>query len=85
VPLDGIDQDGDSVELVGIADAPKKGRIVETGANSFTYEAFGDSAGVDRFSYRVRDSLGKDATATVQVGIAPAASVANAHARCATR
>ncbi|GAA4058091.1 Ig-like domain-containing protein [Microbacterium laevaniformans] len=75
VPLDGIDQDGDSVELVGIADAPKKGRIVETGANSFTYEAFGDSAGVDRFSYRVRDSLGKDATATVQVGIAPAASV----------
>lgn len=75
VPLDGIDQDGDSVELIGIAEAPKKGRIAETGANSFTYEAFGDAVGVDTFSYRVRDSLGKDATATIQVGIAPAASV----------
>jgi len=75
VPLDGIDQDGDSVELVGIADAPKKGRIVETAANSFTYQAFQDATGVDRFSYRVRDSLGMDATASIQVGIAPAASV----------
>ncbi|MBF4562743.1 tandem-95 repeat protein [Microbacterium sp. VKM Ac-2870] len=75
VPLDGIDQDGDSVELVGIADAPTKGRIVETAANAFTYEAFAGSSGVDRFSYRVRDALGKDATANIQVGIAPAASV----------
>ncbi len=75
VPLDGIDQDGDSVELVGIADAPKKGRIVDTGANAFTYEAFQDATGVDTFSYRVRDALGKDATANIQVGIAPAASV----------
>lgn len=74
VPLDGIDEDGDSVELVGLADAPKKGRIVETGANTFTYEAFEDSVGVDTFSYRVRDSLGKEGTAPIQVGIAPAAS-----------
>ena len=74
VPLDGIDEDGDSVELVGIADAPKKGRIVETGANSFTYEAFEGSVGVDTFTYRVRDNLGKEGTAPVQIGIAPAAS-----------
>ena len=31
VPLDGIDDDGDSVELVGIASSPGKGRVVEIG------------------------------------------------------
>lgn len=74
VPLDGIDEDGDSVELIGIASAPEKGRIVETGTAAFVYEAFADSVGVDRFTYRVRDRLGKEGTATVQVGIAPAAT-----------
>ncbi len=75
VNLDGIDPDGDSVDLVGIASAPKKGRVVETGANYLVYEAVGGSTGVDSFTYRVRDRLGKEATATVNVGIAPAASV----------
>ncbi|MFT3798004.1 Ig-like domain-containing protein [Microbacterium sp.] len=74
VPLDGIDEDGDSVELIGIASAPAKGRIVETGANHFVYEAFSDAVGVDSFTYRVRDRLGKEGTAPIQVGIAPAAS-----------
>jgi hypothetical protein len=74
VPLDGIDDDGDSVELTGLASAPQKGRIVETKVASFVYEAFEDSVGVDTFTYRVRDRLGKEATATVQVGIAPVAS-----------
>ncbi len=71
VPLDGIDTDGDSVELVGIASPPKKGRIVETGADYLIYEAFGDTSGVDGFTYRVRDRLGAEATATISVGIAP--------------
>ncbi|WP_425839629.1 Ig-like domain-containing protein [Microbacterium sp. PA5] len=74
VPLDGIDEDGDSVELVGLASAPAKGRIVETKVASFVYEAFEESIGVDTFTYRVRDRLGKEATATVQLGIAPVAS-----------
>src|SRR5690606_38027023 len=74
VPLDGIDEDGDSVELIGIASAPEKGRITETAAAAFVYEAFGDSVGVDRFTYRVRDRLGKEGTATVRVGVAPAAT-----------
>ncbi|WP_243076144.1 Ig-like domain-containing protein [Microbacterium sp. SS28] len=75
VPLDGIDPDGDSVQLVGIASAAQKGRIVETGANFLVYEAFGDATGVDSFTYRVRDRLGKEATAPVRVGIAPAEAV----------
>ena len=71
VPLDGIDADGDSVELLDIASSPTKGRITATGPNFFTYEAFRGSSGVDTFTYRVRDHLGKESTATIRVGIAP--------------
>ncbi|HCS62029.1 MAG TPA: hypothetical protein DIW46_11670 [Microbacterium sp.] len=71
VPLDGIDADGDSVELLGLDSSPEKGRIVEVAQNYFVYEAFADSTGVDTFSYRVRDRLGKEGTATIRVGIAP--------------
>ncbi|MDT3329615.1 Ig-like domain-containing protein [Microbacterium sp. KSW-18] len=72
VDLNGIDADGDSVELVGLASSPKKGRVSAIEADSFTYTAFEDAVGVDRFQYRVRDALGKEATASVQIGIAPA-------------
>ncbi|WP_417554846.1 Ig-like domain-containing protein [Microbacterium sp.] len=71
VPLDGLDADGDSVELLGQDIAPVKGRITDTGSNYLEYEAFADSAGVDTFTYRVRDRLGAEDTATVRVGIAP--------------
>ncbi|WP_336644992.1 Ig-like domain-containing protein [Microbacterium sp. USHLN186] len=75
VPLDGLDQDGDSVELLGVDTAPAKGRIVEQGANFLTYEAYEGSKGVDTFSYRVRDRLGAENRATVRVGIAPPEAV----------
>ncbi|WP_240658729.1 Ig-like domain-containing protein [Microbacterium sp. CPCC 204701] len=75
VPLDGIDADGDSVSLVGLASAPEKGRIVETGSDYLEYEAFDETAGVDTFTYRVRDRLGAEATASVRIGIAPPESV----------
>ena len=71
IPLDGIDTDGDSVELVGIDSAPAKGQVAETGSNYLVYEAFDDSTGVDSFTYRVRDRLGKEGVATIRVGIAP--------------
>lgn len=75
VPLDGIDEDGDSVELIGPATSPEKGRITEVAQNYFVYEAYADSAGVDTFSYRVRDRLGKEGTATIRVGIAAAEDI----------
>jgi hypothetical protein len=75
VPLDGIDADGDSVTLVGIASSPDKGRIVETGSDYLIYEAFDDTAGVDAFTYRVRDRLGAEATASIRVGVAPPETV----------
>ncbi len=74
IPLDGIDADGDSVELVGIDSAPTKGQVGDTGSNFLVYEAFADSTGVDSFTYRVRDRLGKEGVATIRVGIAPADS-----------
>jgi len=75
VPLDGIDADGDSVELIDVSSSPTKGRIVEIAPNYLTYEAFDDSTGVDVFKYRVRDRLGKEGTATIRVGIAPAEQI----------
>ncbi|WP_227468220.1 Ig-like domain-containing protein [Microbacterium sp. YJN-G] len=71
IPLDGLDADGDSVELIGVDTAPTKGRVSEQGTNYLTYGAFEDSTGVDAFTYRVRDRLGKEGTATIRVGIAP--------------
>ncbi|HZU92525.1 MAG TPA: Ig-like domain-containing protein, partial [Microbacterium sp.] len=71
IPLDGIDADGDSVELVGQDSAPSKGQIAESGTDYLVYEAFDDSTGVDTFTYRVRDRLGKEGVATIRVGIAP--------------
>ena len=71
VALDGIDPDGDSVQLVGVASAPAKGRVVEVGQNYLRYEAFGESTGTDEFTYTVQDRLGRTATAAVRIGIAP--------------
>ncbi|MGM1017062.1 MAG: Ig-like domain-containing protein [Actinomycetota bacterium] len=75
IPLDGIDADGDSVELLGLDSSPSKGRLVEVGQNFLMYEAFEDSTGVDTFTYRVRDRLGKEGVATIRIGIAPGEEV----------
>lgn len=74
VPLDGIDADGDSVRLEGIASAPSRGRVVEVGSNYIVYEAFDDAGGVDAFTYRVRDRLGAEATGSIRIGVAPGES-----------
>lgn len=80
IPLGGIDPDGDSVELVGLAapekgrsSAPQKGRVT-VGDSWLTYQAYAKSSGSDSFGYQVRDQLGGLATGTVVVGIAPQSS-----------
>ncbi|WPO86776.1 Ig-like domain-containing protein [Herbiconiux sp. KACC 21604] len=72
IPLNGIDPDGDSVELIGQSSAPAKGRITEVGESWLVYEAYPSSVGTDTFTYAVQDRLGGLATATIQVGIIPA-------------
>lgn len=69
IPLDDIDPDGDTVELIGVATPPTKGRV-SVGDSWLTYEAYVDSAGSDSFSYQVRDRLGATATGTAVVGVA---------------
>ncbi|BDZ39637.1 Ig-like domain-containing protein [Microbacterium suwonense] len=70
VPLEGIDPDGDSVEIIGLGSNPTLG-TVEVGDSWLTYRAYDDAAGRDTFTYVVRDRLGATATNTVTVGIAP--------------
>lgn len=70
VPLLGIDDDGDGVQLLGEATAPEKGRIVAVGADYLEYEAFPGEFGTDTFTYAVEDWVGQRATATIRVGIA---------------
>ncbi|MGF9647490.1 Ig-like domain-containing protein [Pseudarthrobacter oxydans] len=73
VPLDGIDSDGDSVQLIGVDKAPAMGTaVVKDGYLEFT--ATGNAAGTDTFTYRVRDRIGAENTGTVIIGIAPAAA-----------
>ncbi|MCU6480126.1 Ig-like domain-containing protein [Arthrobacter sp. A2-55] len=74
IPLDGIDPDGDSVQLAGLDTAPTLGTAV-SGNGFISYTAAGNSAGTDSFTYRVRDRLGAEAVGTVQVGIAPVGAV----------
>ncbi|TBN56337.1 tandem-95 repeat protein [Glaciihabitans arcticus] len=71
VPLDGIDPDGDSVQLLGQETNPEKGGVIRVESGVIVYEAGNYSAGTDTFTYTVMDALGARATGTVRVGISP--------------
>ncbi len=71
VPLDRIDPDGDSVALVGYTVAPELGRIVESAADHFVYEAYRDATGTDTFRYAVADTYGAREVGEVSVGVIP--------------
>ncbi len=74
VQLDGIDAEGDSVELVGVGESPHLG-TASAGTVSITYKADSRSSGTDTFTYIVQDAFGKTATARIRVGIAPPTTV----------
>ncbi len=77
IPTTGVDPDGDTVQVVGLAAnadgtvGPKLGEITATTANSLSYRAFPsvDIGGTDTFRYSVVDTYGVTATATVQVSV----------------
>jgi len=71
VPLDGIDPDGDSVSVVGLATPPQLGVALNPTADGFRYTANPDSAGTDSFSYVVEDAYGKQAIGTILIGVIP--------------
>jgi hypothetical protein len=74
VPLDGIDPDGDSVQLTGIDSTPAMGTAT-VGSNFIDFTAAGDGAGTDTFRYKVVDRQGAVNTGTVTVGMAPRGEV----------
>ncbi|MFI2103623.1 Ig-like domain-containing protein [Isoptericola sp. NPDC019693] len=69
IPLDGIDPDGDSVQLTGLATGPAQGRA-EVTDGYVDYEAGKNAKGSDSFRYTVQDARGEVATGLVRVGIA---------------
>ena len=69
IPLTGIDPDGDSVQLIGVASNPEKGSIRSVTNGAIVYQAGDYSSGTDSFTYTVVDGLGARATGTVRVGI----------------
>jgi large repetitive protein len=71
IPLTGIDPDGDSVSLIGVASNPQKGSVQSVDAADIVYQAGVYSSGTDSFQYTVVDALGARATGTVRVGISP--------------
>jgi large repetitive protein len=69
IPVESMDPDGDSVQVIGQEQPPEKGTVVETGPDYIDYQAGVYSSGTDTFSYTVVDSLGARATGVVRVGI----------------
>lgn len=74
IPLEGIDPDGDSVQLMGVDTPPSMG-TAEASQGYITYTASGIAAGTDTFTYKVQDRLGAQAIGTVTVGVAKADSI----------
>lgn len=71
VPWTGVDPDGDSVTVTGLASAPQLGRLVAIGPTTITYQAYPLAAGTDTFSYQVSDRFGLSGTATMRIGVVP--------------
>jgi len=71
VPLNGIDPDGDSTQLLNFPTNPAFGTIVETGTDYFVYESSTAAAGTDIFSYEVYDAFGATGTAEIKIAVIP--------------
>src|SRR5690606_11759100 len=71
VPLNGVDPDGDSVQLIGITSNPEKGSVLGIGPAYIEFEAGEYSSGTDQFTYALVDTLGARAEGVVRVGISP--------------
>lgn len=71
IPVDSMDPDGDSVQLIGQETSPEKGTVIDSGIDYLDYQAGSYSAGTDTFRYTVVDALGARASGTIRVGISP--------------
>ena len=71
IPLQQIDPDGDSTQLLRFPTSPTLGSIVESGTDYFIYETAGTVAGTDEFTYQVYDAFGATGQSTVKIAVIP--------------
>src|SRR5690554_613233 len=70
-PLNGIDPDGDSTQLLNFPTNPSLGSVVESGPDFFYYEASSAGAGTDTFSYEVYDAFGATGVGEIKIAVIP--------------
>jgi hypothetical protein len=71
VPLQGIDPDGDSAQLLNFPRPPVLGTITETGNDYFVYKSAEGAVGTDEFSYQVYDAFGATGEASIKIAVIP--------------
>ena len=71
LPLDGVDPDGDSVQLLGFPAGPTLGTISDQGPGYFVYESAAGVAGTDEFSYEVFDAYGAVGSSSAKIAVIP--------------
>ncbi|MHA6694135.1 Ig-like domain-containing protein [Homoserinimonas sp. A520] len=71
VPLNGIDPDGDSTQLLNFPTNPSLGSVVESGPDYFYYEASSAASGTDTFSYEVYDAFGATGVGEIKIAVIP--------------
>lgn len=70
-PLNGIDPDGDSTQLLNFPTNPSLGSVVESGPDYFYYEASSAASGTDKFSYEVYDAFGATGVGEIKIAVIP--------------
>ncbi len=71
VPLNGIDPDGDSTQLLDFPRNPTLGSLKEVGNDYFIYNASEAAVGTDEFSYQVYDAFGATGEASIKIAVIP--------------
>ncbi len=71
IPLQQVDPDGDSVQLLDFPTSPALGTIVERGIDYFVYESAAGLAGTDEFEYEVVDAFGATGVGSAKVAVIP--------------
>ncbi|AYF98513.1 Ig-like domain-containing protein [Protaetiibacter intestinalis] len=71
LPLQQIDPDGDSTQLLRFPTGPTLGSITDQGEDFFEYTASPAASGTDTFSYQVYDTFGATGTAEIRIAVIP--------------
>ncbi|MET4703837.1 hypothetical protein ABIB54_001317 [Frigoribacterium sp. UYMn621] len=71
IPLDGIDPDGDSAQLLSFPVGPSLGSIESQGTDFFIYKSSAAASGTDTFSYKVFDAFGATGDADIKIAVIP--------------